>query len=85
MELVSGIVLYFMIWWVVLLLLLPVGFVPQDKVETGHARSAPASFSFKKKALLTTGVSFGVFLVLYWFIDSGIFSFRDIVAQNPKW
>jgi predicted secreted protein len=85
MEVVSGIVLYFIIWWVVFLLMLPIGYIPQDFVEKGHASSAPKTFNFKRKAFFTTVVSCFIFTLLYGLIVSNFFSFRDIVIQNPKW
>ena len=85
MQLATGIVVFFMIWWIVLLLILPFNFQAQKTVEKGTAPSAPKQFSFKQKALYTSLISLLIFVVLYGLIAADVFSFREIVLQKPLW
>ena len=41
MGLISGTLVYVIIWWLVLFMVLPWGNRPPDVVEDGHASSAP--------------------------------------------
>ena len=82
MDLVSGIVVYILLWWWVFFMTLPFGVKVEENPELGHAPSAPA----KPKLLIKAGITSVIALVL-WFgvdyvIDSGIFSFREMVKDT---
>ncbi|MEY3106138.1 MAG: hypothetical protein RIT35_301 [Pseudomonadota bacterium] len=55
MSIVTFIVTFILIWWIMLFIILPIGLDkhPQD-VPAGHDRGAPISPSLGKKMLLTT-------------------------------
>ena len=77
MDIVSGIVVYILLWWWVLFMVLPFGAKAPESVETGHAPSAPDKPRLAKKMLITS-----VIAAVLWFgadaiITSGIFTFRD--------
>lgn len=57
MGLVSGIVVYTMIWWIVLFMILPWGAHPEESVRQGNASSAPKNPRLLLKFLLTTIIS----------------------------
>lgn len=60
MGIVTTLALYFVIWWTVLFAILPIGMrsqIDEDDVILGTAHSAPARFSFARKAAVTTVVS----------------------------
>ena len=66
---VSGIAVYFIIWWVVLFIMLPIGVrsqVEEDDVTLGTEHGAPARPMMARKMLLTTLVSFVVFGIFYY-------------------
>jgi len=80
MDIVSGIVVYILLWWWVLFMVLPFGAKAPDEVETGHASSAPEKPLMMVKLAATTAISAGLFVVVYLVISSGIFSFRDLAG-----
>ena len=77
MDIVSGVVVYILLWWWVLFMVLPFGAKAPEQIETGHASSAPERPRMMLKLAATTAISAGLFVVVYLVISSGIFSFRD--------
>lgn len=76
MSWISGIVVYFLIWWMVLFAVLPWGVRVADEPEPGHATSAPVKPRLWVKAAATTVVAALVWLVYYWIYQSGWIEFR---------
>ena len=74
MGLVSGLVVYILLWWWVFLMTLPFGANAPDAVETGHATSAPAKPMLWRKAGITTVTAGILFAIIYWIIVSEIIS-----------
>ena len=77
MDIVSGIVVYILLWWWVLFMALPFGAKAPEQIEKGHATSAPAKHNLVRKMLITS-----VIAAILWFgvdaiISSGIFTFRE--------
>lgn len=81
MGVVSGIVVYLMIWWVVLFAVLPWGVRPSSEPLVGNTQSAPEFPRLGKKFLITTVISLLVWLVVYGLITSNVISFYDM-AQD---
>ena len=77
MTVVSAIVTYFIIRWLVLFMVLPWGNRPKELPEPGHAPSAPANPRIWLKFAVTTGVSLILFLVAWGVIESGWINFRE--------
>ena len=70
MGIVSGIVTFFIIWWIVLFMMLPIGVTVAKKREhPSHASSAPQYFSWKHKALYTTVITLVLFTLFFLFQD----------------
>lgn len=68
MSWITGLAIYFVIWWTVLFAILPIGIRSQaedDSVVLGTPHSAPTQFSMPRKALWTTLVSALVFAAYY--------------------
>jgi predicted secreted protein len=61
MTLVSGTMVFFTLWWVVLFTVLPFGIQVEENPQKGFATSAPKNPRLKKKFLVTT-----VLTVLIW-------------------
>ena len=66
----TGIMVYVIIWWVVLLTVLPWGIRVPDNPEPGHAHSAPQNPMMWRKALITTLIATVLWGVAYWLIES---------------
>ncbi len=67
MSIVSGIVLFAVVWFLVLFIVLPIRLETQGdrgEVLSGTHASAPANLSMKRKALITTGVAILVWALL---------------------
>ena len=78
---VSALVLYLVIWFVVLLVVLPIRLETQGErgeVVPGTPESAPANLDMWKKARLVTWASALVWLVIAGVIFSGVISVRDL-------
>jgi predicted secreted protein len=71
MGIVSGIVVFFLTWWMVLFTVLPWG-LKRDE------RGVPVNFHFKKKFFITTGISIAVWFVIFGLIEADLISFRSI-------
>lgn len=69
MSLMSGIVVYFCIWWVVLFAVLPWGIHVSQNTDLGHAASAPSNPRLGLKFFLTTLIA-----ALLW---GGVFLFME--------
>lgn len=76
MSLVSGIVVYILLWWWVFFMTLPFGVKRVDQVEDGHDAAAPEKPHLWKKVLATTGIAFILWLAVDALISADIFSFR---------
>ena len=80
MGITSAIVLFAVLWFLVLLLSLPIRLQTQGdrgEVEQGTHAGAPADFSFRKRARLVTIITLPVWAVIAWVIVSGTISVRD--------
>ncbi len=60
-----SIIVYIMIWVVVLFLVLPWGVRIPDKIEPGHATSAPENSYIGLKFLITTIISLFLWVIAY--------------------
>jgi predicted secreted protein len=74
---VTGIVLYFMIWWVTLFAVLPLWVTPADPDDPGYPAGAPARPRLLLKAAITTAVSAVIWLVVFAVVKSPWLSFRE--------
>ncbi|MCU4653993.1 DUF1467 family protein [Roseibacterium sp. SDUM158016] len=81
MGVVTGLVLYAIIWFLTLLVVLQTGVVSQDeageRVKGTHG-SAPANLQFGRRLLVTSGVSFVIWAVIAAVILSGAVTIEDI-------
>lgn len=78
---VSAIVLYLVIWFVVLLVVLPIRLETQGErgeVVPGTPEGAPANLDMWKKVRLVTWVSALVWAVVAGIIFSGLITIRDL-------
>ncbi len=84
MHWLSGIVVFVMLWWTLLLCVLPWGVRRDTTIGSG----APENPKLLQKALITTGISGILWIVIYLLISSEVISFydmaRDMEAQDLK-
>ena len=80
MSVVSGVVVFVILWWTVLFAVLPWRAAPVANPELGHAPSAPARPRLAWKALWTTIITSVLWVIVYAIVVSDLFSFRRWVA-----
>ena len=78
MDFVSGLVVFILLWWWVFLMSLPFGIKTPDEVESGHATSAPETPMLRRKVIISTAIATILFVVVYWIIDTGLFSLSQL-------
>jgi predicted secreted protein len=93
MSIVSAIVLYAVIWFLVLFVVLPIRLVTQGdrgEIVPGTQAGAPANLQMRRKAFVTTIVATVVWAILAAIIVSGMFRlsemelFRWMVAPSLR-
>ncbi len=83
----EGLVLFLIIWWLVLFTVLPIGVRSQHEdgeVEDGTEPAAPVKPMMWRKAMITTGIAGGVWLIAFAVITSGAFSIDDLPGFDPR-
>ena len=81
MSLTGAFATYFIIWWVVLLAVLPFGVRTVEETgehETGQAQSAPTNPRLARKMLATTGIAFVLWLALFLVLEYELVSLDDL-------
>ena len=76
MNLLTGFVVYFLIWWTILFAVLPWGVRREENPEAGHDPGAPARPMLWRKVGATTVVAGLLWLVAWWLISASWISFR---------
>ena len=74
---VTGIVVYFLVWWVTLFAVLPLWVTPPDRNDAGYAAGAPPRPRLLLKAAVTTAVSAIIWIAIYALVKSPWLSFRE--------
>ena len=77
MTIYSGILVFLVIWWVVLLAVLPWGITRSEQPEPGHAVEAPSNPRLAFKFAVTTVIALILFALAWWLIQSDLISFRE--------
>lgn len=63
----TGIAVFFVVWWIALFMVLPWGNVPDREVQIGNAEGAPARPRMLLKAAVTTVLA-GIIWLIIWFV-----------------
>ena len=78
MNVVTGIAVYFVLWWISLFMVLPWGNRPDADVQERNSPSAPSKPRIGMKALATTVLA-AVFWVLIWLVvQSDLIPVREV-------
>lgn len=81
MGIVSGVVVFVIVWWTVLFAVLPWGVRRQADPVNGSDAGAPENPMLLKKALWTTGITCVIWVGVYAVVASDLVSFRAMVAD----
>ena len=76
MNWLTGVAVYFLIWWLVLFAVLPWGVQREENPRPGHDPGAPVQTHLWKKVSATTVLSGVIWIAIYWLIKSPWLSFR---------
>ncbi len=72
---VTGVVTFVIVWWTVFFAVLPLGVrsqLEEGEVTPGSEPGAPARPDLRRKVVLTTVISAGVWLVVFAIVVSGV-------------
>lgn len=83
MGILSGIVVYLLIWWTLLFAVLPWGIERHKGEVAGADPGAPQHDRIKKKFIATSIVSAVVWLIIFFLIRSDLISFR-VLAEGLR-
>ena len=75
---------FFLTWWIVIFMVLPLGVQREEAPALGHDHGAPKNANFKYKAKLTTILSLLITFLIYCLTSFGLFSLREIFAAEPE-
>lgn len=85
MSVVSGLVLYAVIWFLTLFIVLPIRLETQGdrgEIVPGTQAGAPANLNMKRKALITTLVAAVIWAIVAGIILSGLITVEDLDFLN---
>ena len=82
MNIVSAIVIYVVVWWVILFTILPLWVQPVLKSEKYADTAAPRRSYIKKKFLLTTIISFFIWAIICGLIIADIQWLNDLYMKT---
>lgn len=80
MDWLSALVVYFLLWWLCLFLVLPWGLEKSARAPQEGLAAAPVRPKLKQKFLITTGLSFALWLIVFFLIKADFIDFREIAA-----
>lgn len=81
MSITAAIVLFAVLWFLTLLVVLPLQMVTQGEageVVPGTHSSSPANVNVKRKVVVTTIAACVLWVIFYWVLTSGVITIRDI-------
>lgn len=81
MTITSALVLYAVLWFLILLIVIPIRLETQGdvgRIVPGTHAGAPENHNLKKKAWITTGVAAVMWCIISAIILSGMITLRDI-------
>jgi len=82
---ITGIVVYFLVWWTLLFAVLPLGVEPNPEAEkAGGWRGAPRQVRVLRVILLNTVLSILVWLFIEWLVRADWLSFREGWLAMPN-
>lgn len=78
MSPVTAFFIYFLIWWVMLFTVLPLGVERHGGDDRGHDAGAPKIPDLKRKLLLNTLISAAILGVIYILVEMGMIDFAKM-------
>jgi predicted secreted protein len=82
MGFVTGLAVYFIVWWITLFMVLPFGVNRQKEVEEGHDPGAPDKSRILIKMAINTVVAFVVWLAIYLVDAHDLITIENFTPSN---
>jgi len=76
MSVITGVVVYAVIWWIVLFAVLPWGVSRTENPEAGHDHGAPSKANIGRKFLWTTLIAAVIWTAYYFANRYNLLTFR---------
>lgn len=84
MGIISGIVVFLMVWWVTLFAVLPWGIRKNEEFQVGNVASAPDKPLLFKKFLATTLITCIIWVIIYALISYNVVDFYGMAEDLAK-
>lgn len=81
MNFSSGLVVFFITWWVAIFAVLPFGVKHPEVQEKGIMPGTPLQPDMKKVVIRTTLLTIILWLIIYALVESDIISFAEMAKQ----
>ena len=81
---ITGIITYFLVWWLVLFTVLPMGVERDDNPQTGTMTGAPKEHKMKKKVIATSIISAFVWIIIFVLMHFNVIDFYDLARQMSE-
>jgi predicted secreted protein len=81
MNVVSAVVVFIVIWWLVLFMVLPFGVRRIEAPEEGHDHGAPVQPMLWRKAAATTAIATVLFAIVYVIAEFELISLHDLMLE----
>ena len=82
MSLVTGLAIYFIIWWITLFMVLPFGIERERNVEEGNDPGAPIRHRMLIKIAINTIFAFIIWSIVFVIDMYDIITMRDLFSSN---
>jgi len=82
MGLITGVAIYFVIWWITLFVVLPFGVEQNQNVKEGNDAGAPVQHRMLKKMAINTGLAFVLWSIIYIVDVYDIITIKDLVSTH---
>ena len=82
MGLVTGVAIYFVIWWITLFVVLPFGVEQNQNVKQWNDPGAPTQHRMLKKMAINTGLAFVLWSIIYIVDVYDIITIKDLVSTH---
>jgi len=77
MSLINAVFIFFLIWWVMLFTVLPLGVERNADAAKGHDAGAPKIPNLKKKLMLNTALSFVILAVIWVLVELNVIRWNE--------
>lgn len=84
MSFLSAVFLYFLIWWVMLFTVLPLGVERNADEGLGHDAGAPRVHGLKRKIFLNTVLSAAILAIIYVLAETGMIDWKGFFRGDAS-